>query len=151
MRRRAWLLTAAVALISQNPLLRGQRVEARAGDVYYADKLGQLHRMTGNGMNSDPALSLDGKSIIFVRETLIPADFDEPEHLHPFRTQIWLLSVTGASEPKLVFAGPVVVNGSEYVEYYEPKSAPDNQHVYFLIRYDAAEFGLVRLDVANGH
>src|SRR5229473_1702761 len=105
MRRLGWLIPLAAALISQGPLLRGQRVEARAGDVYYADKLGQLHRMTGNGMNSDPALSLDGKSIIFVRETLIPADFDEPEHLHPFRTQIWRLSVSGAGEPMLVFAG----------------------------------------------
>ena len=139
-----------MAILSQCLPLFGQRVETRQGNVYYINA-NRTVQISSGGMDSDPSLSFDGGSVIFVRRTLVPAGFEEPTEPNPVQTQIWTANIHGASEPKMVFAGPVKVGDSEYATFSEPKLAVDNRHAYFLIHYAVVEFGLIRVDLANGH
>jgi hypothetical protein len=60
-------------------------------------------------MDCDPSLSFDGRTVIFVRRTLIPARFEEPANDQPPKTQIWVAKIDGNKGPEMVFAGPVIL------------------------------------------
>ena len=128
----------------------GQAVRAQSGDIYYTDATGSVRQLTSGGTDSDPALSFDGKKIVFIRRTSIPADVEEPTDPHPVRTEIWIADLVSGERPQRVFRGPVVVDHSSYATFSEPRLTPDNRHVYFLINYAVVEFGLVRLDLESG-
>jgi hypothetical protein len=101
-------------------------------------------------MDYDPSLSTDGKTVIFVRRTLMPAGFEEPANPNPVNTQIWMANIDGTGKAKMVFAGPIILKGgSEYATFSKPRIAPDKRHAYFLIDLAVVETGLVRLDLAS--
>jgi hypothetical protein len=135
-------------LLLQGLSLWAQKVETRQGNVYYTDAEGKARQITAGGMDVDPSLSIDGKMIIFIRRTLIPARWEEPTDLHPNKTQIWVADVAGTKEPEMVFAGPLVVKGgSEYVTFAAPKLAPDSRQAFFGFPFAVDEGGLARLDL----
>jgi hypothetical protein len=135
-------------LFFQGLLLCAQRVETRNGDVYYTDAHGKSRQITSGGIDYDPSLSFDGRTVIFVRRTLIPARFEEPANDQPTKTQIWVATIDGSRQPEMIFAGPVTLKDySEYVTFHVPKLAPDNRHAFFSIDLAVTEGGLVRLDL----
>ena len=80
-----------VAVLSEVLPLCAQKAEVRQSNVYYIDARGGVNQVTSDGMDADASLSVDGKTIIFVRSTLIPATNEEPTDLRPFRTRSGLL------------------------------------------------------------
>lgn len=135
-------------LVFSGALLQAQQVEARGGSVYYTDASGHTVQVTSSGMDHDAALSPDGKTVVFVRDTPKPARFEEPANDHPTQRQIWIASTEGTESASLVFSQPVVLKDwSEYVSFSSPKLSPDNRFVYFLIPLFVTESGLIRLDM----
>jgi hypothetical protein len=129
-------------------LLQAQRVEVRSGNVYYTDAYGTRTQVTSSGADRDAALSPDGKTIVFVRDTSERARFEEPANDHPAQRQIWTASTEGTDGEKLVFSQPVVLKDwSEFVSSSGPRLSPDNRFVYFLIPHYVTENGLIRLDL----
>jgi len=132
----------------QGVLLEAQHVDIRDGNLYYADARGNSKQITSSGMDLDPSLSFDGKTVIFVRRTLVPARFEEPTDPQPKQRQIWVAKVGGPSDPEIVLGGPVVLKDfSEYVSFASPKLSPDNRYAYFRIPVGVTESGLVRVDL----
>ena len=130
--------------------LWAEQVSLHDGNIYYVDDGGGVRQLTSAGMDSDPSISPDGRTVVFIRRTTTPAGFTEPTDPHPTRTQVCLLSVTGAANMKVVYDGAVAVGQHRYATFSEPHMAPDNRHVYFLIHLAVVEFGLVKLDLADG-
>jgi len=141
-------LLVLVLLLSSEALLQSQQVEVRGGNVYYTDARGHTIRVTGSGVDHDAALSPDGRTIVFVRDTSVPARFEEPANDHPTQRQIWIASTNGSDAPRLVFSQTVVLKDwSEYVSFSAPTLSPDNRFVYFSIPLSATEGGLIQLDI----
>jgi dipeptidyl aminopeptidase/acylaminoacyl peptidase len=129
--------------------LFGQEVAVHDGNLYYTDGQKQTLQLTSGGADSDPSLSPDGRTVIFVRRTAIPAGFIEPMNLHPVRSEICLISATGAGL-KVVFGGTIAADDHTYATFSDPHLAPDNRRAYFLIHLAVVEFGLVKLDLGDG-
>jgi len=152
-RQRAGLLRiclAATALVWPANSTSAARVDAREGNIYYIGANGHARQITMAGTDSDPSLSPDGRQVVFVRKTSSPAGFAEPTDLHPMQTEIRIADVAGTGGSHLVFGRPVVLHNAEYATFSEPRLAPGNRYVYFLIHYSVVEFGLVRLNLASG-
>jgi hypothetical protein len=130
--------------------LFGQGVAVRDGNVYYTDEQKQTRRLTSDGADSDPSLSPDGTTVIFVHRTAIPAGFTEPTNLHPVRNQICLIDAAGRGGLKVVFDAAITVDDHRYATFSDPHLAPDNRHAYFLIHLAVVEFGLVKLNLGDG-
>jgi hypothetical protein len=135
-------------LVLSGALLQAQRAEVHGGNVYYTDAQGRKKQVTRSGVDHDAALSPDGKAIVFVRDTIEPARFEEPANDHPTQRQIWRASTEGAGGATLVFSQPVILKDwSEYVSFSAPRLSLDNRSVYFLIPQYVTEGGLIRLDL----
>jgi hypothetical protein len=128
----------------------GQRVEVRAGNTYYTDSSGNARQVTSSGVDSDPALSPDGRSVIFVRKTSAPAGFDEPRLSSPVRTQIWMADLGRDEDLRLLFGGVVNAWNFKYVTFLAPRLAPDRQHLYFMIMLAATENAIIKADIDSG-
>jgi len=135
---RAAGLCVALSLVPAVHLL-AQTVEVRAGNIFHVDGHGVARQLTTGGMDSDPSLSFDGRTVIFVRRTSTPAGFEEPTDLHPTRNQIHVAGVANATESKAVFDDLVVVGNARYATFSEPHLAPDNRHAYFPIHRAVVE------------
>jgi hypothetical protein len=146
--RKVSRLPLLVFLVFSGTLLNAEQAEVRGGNVYYTDGGGHTIQVTTSGLDHDAALSPDGKTIIFVRDTSEPARFDEPANDRPTQRQIWTVGTEGTAGPRLVFSQPVVLKDwSEYVSFSAPRLSPDNRFVYLLIPLSVTEGGLIRLDL----
>jgi hypothetical protein len=138
----------AAALVAIMTQVSGQTVEAIDGNVFYKDPNERVRQLTFSKMDADPALSRDGKSVIFIRRTTRRASFEEPRNNQPVFTQVWVADSEGRGA-HLVFGGPATDGAFKYASFSRPNFSPDGRHAYFLIPYAAVVNGLVRLDLST--
>jgi len=137
-------------LVCSCVFLRGQTVGVQAGNVYFEDAAGRARQITSNGLDSDAALSPDGRYVVFIRKTTVPCGFDEPLSANPVRTQVWEASLDPIAAPRVVFAGIVHASQHSYCSFSRPQLTSDNTHAYFLIGLSATENAIVRLNLRTG-
>ena len=125
-----------------------QTVRAEGGDIVFQPRSGAPRRLTTGGLDSEPSLSPDGRTVVFVRRTpgrLVPAASGDAE-----ATELWTVGVDGAGgrmrlrgraadDPRATLAG-----------LQAPKFSPDGRTVYFLSAAWATSGAVHALDLATG-
>ena len=114
-----------------------KRVVADTGDVFVVEPNGTRVRVTSSGVDSEPSLSFDEKSIVFVRK------------LDGGNSQICIANVKAGNEARVLVRSPLDVSGRQFNELFSPKFSPDDAMVYFLIPFAATTQAIMKVAIAN--
>src|SRR5665213_1103190 len=115
------------------------RVDQQNVNLLYTDANGIEKPLTSSGVNTEPALSHDRSSVVFLREP------------NPKQKEIWAIGTDGSGLRPL-FHGPVRWNNQAYPSssLRLPRWSTDGQAVYFVTDFTATSGALWRLDLATG-
>ena len=101
----------------------GASVEAHDGNIYIRnDQTGTLKRVTDSRHDRTPALSPDGRQIVFVRDLAGDPDYSDFTREGPAIrvTQLWVADIAGQRPPHLVLDSPIGVRGRQFSGFYVP-------------------------------
>ena len=132
----ASVMTATLGI----PALR-TRVESRNGSIYYIGSGGREERITDSGADTDPALSADGREIVFVRSWLFTDAGDER-----VRSELHIYNLS-RHQDDVILQAPIIIDGSKYFGMGSPQFSPDESSIYFLFNWSVAAHGLAELSV----
>ena len=109
----------------------GQTVTAVEGNIYYTPRSGTDRRqLTTTGLDSQPSLSLDGSTVVFVRGT--PGRKVQAAYADVEATELWTVRVDG-THARLRVRGKSSKTVQETVAGIEsPKFSSDGTRIYFL-------------------
>ncbi len=127
--------------------LLAQSVFGRQGNIYFKTATGLIEQVTNGNRDSEPALSPDGKRIVFVRETQKESPNEEAVTSITNRTQLWITDAHSADSAQLLLDSPVEIKGNRYFSFHVPQWSPDGDAVYFQIDYSVVSGAIVRLTV----
>lgn len=142
--------TLAAALACAAPLA-AQRVYAEGGNVFYQAREGAAPvRLTSAGLDAGPALSPDGRTVVFVRRT--PGRSVETGSGTAEWTELWTVGADGSGARMRLRGGPDTTRaeGEELAGFRAPAFSPDGGTVYFLSRAWATSDAVHALDLASG-
>lgn len=134
MRTGVFLVVLAPLLVSA---YGAQRAVADNGDVLVVEPNGTRVRVTSSGVDSEPSLSLDEKSVVFVRK------------LDDGKSQICIASVKAGDHARVLVQPPLEVNGRRFNQLFSPKFSPDDTMVYFLIPFAATTQAIMKVALAD--
>lgn len=141
-------LIFGLILTALSPVVYGQSVLVRSGNVFFKANDGKELQLTRSGHDSEPALSADGKWVAFVRE--IPGKRDE---LSPtatatdFANELWLIGSNGKFETRLVKYGALSGNKIALSEIHHPQFFPDNHRILFTAALAVVEGSVHIVDI----
>jgi len=138
----------AAALAAPAPAV-AQAVTAQDGNLFYGASADAAPRqLTSTGLDRDPVLSPDGRTIAFIRET--PADSVEiligPEEA----TELWTIRVDGSDARMLLKGRSAEIAGEALAQFQSPRFSPDGQRIYFLSAAWANSSAVHVLDLSTG-
>jgi hypothetical protein len=141
-------MACAITLVFFIADLRGQSVSERRGNIIAIDSQGREQQITSSGRDSDPHISPDKRSVVFVRRGEGSFDSD----IQPVGTkvnQIWIADLLENPQPRVVLENALSINGRQFHEFTSPQLSPDNAAVYFLIPYAATSRAIIRYERAT--
>lgn len=167
MQKQMYVLVLLFLLLPCNAFSEGaimHKVSAENGNIFFSS--GTVKKqLTTTGQDSAPILSLDGKTVIFIRRSNEMAynpieGADNPRD--PHADQIWSVSIDGRSERMLVRdknpdkSNPKNWRGEDVIGFIEDDSlqfSPDGKTIYFLIPAWVTSSALhaVNMDGSNEH
>jgi len=125
-----------------------QHVAVESGNIVYTDHERATHRLTDSGRDTEPALSVDGTSVAFVRAVREVPGIGVPLVTE---SELWIVETDHHSNPKRVYAGPATMpDGRQSNAFTTPKFSLNKRYLYFLSDYSATSAALFRLDVMSG-
>ena len=115
------------------------RLDKQNVNIVYTDSKGVEKPLTGSGVNTEPDLSHDKSSVVFLRKP------------NPKEKEIWAIGTDGSGLRPL-FQGPVRWNNQVYPSssLRLPRWSSDGQSVYFVTDFTATSGALWRLQLATG-
>lgn len=123
-----------------------QTVTVEGGDLYYTAPGAPPRRLTDNKIDSDPALSPDGRWVVFVRrarQTRVYRPSSPTNHLYR-------IAVDGSEETHLLTGRPDTVPERSLSMLSSPAFSPDGRTVYFMAAGWATSGAVHALDLATG-
>ena len=137
-RQKDSIRSAILPLPTNGPETVGTKVNGQDINLLYTDGNRELRFLTSSGVNTQPNLSSDKNSVVFVRK------------VNKSETEIWVVH-TDASDLKRVYAGPFRWNGKTYPSssIRWPQWSADGQAIYFVTDFDAISGALWRLDLTS--
>jgi hypothetical protein len=119
------------------------RVESRNGSIYYIAADGIEERITDGRADDDPAVSVDGGEIVFVRSWPAADAGDERvrSELHVYNLR--------QHHDDIILQAPIIIDGTKYFGFGSPQFSPDASRVYFLFNWSVATHGLAEVSVAT--
>jgi dipeptidyl aminopeptidase/acylaminoacyl peptidase len=106
-----------------------QTVSVKEGNIYWKGS-GAARQLTTSGHDSDPSLSPDGHSVVFVRGTpgkMISHGAGEDE-----ATELWLIDVDGKNATMLLRGKEDPEPKAVLVDMNAPQFSPDGKKIYFV-------------------
>lgn len=120
---------SAIVSVCPGLLLLGAEVSEKSGDIFAKINAGTVKQLTSRGVDYDPSLSCDSKSVVFVRRT--PTQPRSSSQLGTKDgTEIWIIKVDDANSEKRVFAASK--EETSWVGLFEPHFSADSRNIYFL-------------------
>lgn len=95
------------------------QVSEKQGNIYYDSGQGKIRQLSNSGKDSQPALSPDGKQVVFVRD----AGNEE--------TELWLMDISGSNARAIVLNHEDQDVKKNLTEINNPLFALDGKAVYF--------------------
>jgi len=140
-----------LAVVLASPLT-AQTVSAVNGNIVFTDATGRSSRVTESNSDSDPGLSFDGRSVVFVRETpnhKVDTGMGDVEE-----TELWIARLDRKEAPRRVLVGHPgnVLPGPGMVlaGFSNPQFSPDGRRVYFMAAAWATSAAIHMLDLKAG-
>jgi TonB family protein len=115
------------------------RVRAEDGRIVFEDSSGQKTALTQTGIDSDPWLSPDGRTVVFLRHSAEDM-FRNSVYEIDMRTRI----------PKLMYAGPAKYQGREGSYFGEPELDGSHDKLLLISKEYATSGALISIQLANG-
>jgi len=108
---------------------QAQSVSVVDGNILLTNRLGEIRTLTRSGRDSQPAISPDGKAIVFVRSTgkTIQGNVGDEE-----ATELWLIGSDGLSSERLVSGREDTNPKKNLAVLSSPQFSPDGTKIYFL-------------------
>jgi dipeptidyl aminopeptidase/acylaminoacyl peptidase len=120
-----------------SPWLYAAQVTEKLGNIYYDNGQGQLQQLTDSGKDSQPAVSPDGKQVVFVRKTANQ------------ETELWLMDSAGDHAHAIVLHHEDMDSKKNLTEINNPLFALDGKAVYFQTFAWVTSNAIHRLDLAS--
>ena len=129
----------AIALVVAAADVGAATVREEAGAIIYADDGGRETRLVSEGHDSQPVLSPDGHTVVFVREVTDGV------------TEIWSWRGDGDVPQRLLATRPDTLAHRNLEGFNTLLFSADGASLYFLSRAWAVSDALYVLDLASGH
>jgi dipeptidyl aminopeptidase/acylaminoacyl peptidase len=143
------LLTILATVCLWPASIPAQRVEARDGNLFYqAAEQASPRQLTSTGLDRDPALSPDGRTIAFIRGT--PADSVDTVLGREEGTSLWMMAVDGSGARVLVRGRSSETPGQALALLQSPAFSPDGGRIYFLSAAWATSGAVHVVEVVTG-
>jgi len=141
------VFTALLFCLSSPAL--AQEVGVDGGSVTYRPSAtAPARRITSSGLDSDPALSPDGRWVAWVRAT--PRDSVEGPAGRVQAGEVWIARADGSGARMLVRGRGAREPGELLAALSSPRFSPDGREVYFLSRAWATSGALHAVDAGTG-
>ncbi|WP_420125923.1 TolB family protein [Longimicrobium sp.] len=138
----------AIFLLAPGKLF-AQSVTAEAGNLFYRPSASAAPRqLTTTGLDSEPVLSPDGRTIAFIRGT--PGDSVDTVLGREEGTSLWIVGVDGSGARMLVRGRSSETPSEALAMLQSPAFSPDGQRIYFLSAGWATSGAVHVVDVATG-
>lgn len=129
--------------------LAAQSVVVHEGNVFYSASADAAPRqLTTSGLDRDPVLSPDGRTIAFIRGT--PADSVDTVLGREEATSLWIVGVDGDGARMLVRGRSSETPSVALAHLQAPGFSPDGQRIYFLSAAWATSGAVHAVDVSTG-
>ena len=126
-----------------------QSVEVRDGNLFYRASAGAAPRqITSNGVDRDPVLSPDGRTVAFIRGT--PAYSVDTVLGHEEATALWTVGVDGSGARMLVRGRSSETPSAALALLQAPAFSPDGSRIYVLSVAWATSGAVHSVDVSTG-
>lgn len=126
-----------------------QTVSVQAGDVVYlASAQAAPRRLTSSGLDREPRLSPDGRTVAFIRGT--PGDQVETALGQEEAASLWIVRTDGSRARMLVRGRANDDPRRTLAALQAPWFSPDGRRIYFLSAGWATSGGVHVVDVATG-
>lgn len=131
------LLICAALVFS--PIIWAQSVVVRSGNIFFKPDAGKEQQLTHSGHDGEPALSANGKWVVFVRE--IPGKYDEisPAVIVDYANELWLVATDGKFESRLVGYGTLSGDSGAISAIHHPQFFPDSRRIVFTAAWTVVE------------
>jgi TonB family protein len=115
------------------------RVSAKDGRIIFEDSSGQTAALTQTGFDSDPWLSHDGGTVVFLRRSAEDT----------FRTSVYEIDMRTRT-PKLLYAGPAKYQGRESSSFGRPELSASHDKLFLISNEYATSGALIFIQLASG-
>ena len=142
------LARAAVLLAIAMRGLDAQSVSVSAGNIVYHTGGGSAHKISNGGLDSMPAISPDGRWVVFVRQT--PGDTVNTSLGWEQRTELWIVRSDGSNAKRLLRGREGTSPETSLARLENPAFSVDGRTVYFGSTGWVTSDALHAVDVATG-
>jgi len=115
------------------------RVSAQDGRIVLEDSSGQKTALTQVGLDSEPWLSPDGRTVVFIRRSAE----------NQFLTSVYEIDLPTRTV-KLLFAGPAKYQGRERAHFGRPELNESHDKLFLLGSEYATSGSLISIQLASG-
>jgi hypothetical protein len=141
------LIVLAVLLLPANVVAQG--VTVQDGNLFYHASAGAAARqITSTGLDRDPVLSPDGRTVAFIRGT--PADSVDAVLGREEATALWTVGVDGSGARMLVRGRSSETPAQALAMLQSPVFSPDGSRIYVLSAAWATSGAVHAVDVSTG-
>jgi hypothetical protein len=131
--------------------VQGQSVLAMQGNIFLRERNGTVQQLTSSGHDSDPSLSSDGATAVFVR---VLRDRPDASGLGRVVDQSEIACIDLANQThgvRVLLGAPVEARGLRFQWFSSPRFALDGLSVYFLVPdYSTVSPGLFSVELKSG-
>lgn len=139
----AILLVAASTVASA-----AQSVRAEGGNIVYHPVRGAPRRLTTGGRDSQPSLSPDKRTVVFVRAT--PGRVFDTATGHEQATELWTVRTDGTGARMLLRGRDGRTPQTTLASFQAPQFSPDGRKIYFLSTAWVVSAAVHVVDVQTG-